>query len=214
MFLFILICISMQRSTHYFLIGILVKYQEDILINNCLEKQINSKKTTDLLLKIHKRCRNLYTVLFFPKKIICFVRSYFQYTLQTQFIYFWIRIHSKNCIPTNDLKLSISGKNIVSYIYDSFLVNDTLDEMLDESGDEEESDNIITQVLDEIGIEISGKVCRFWFNLIKCYTSIHTHSVRMVCKTIYMFWYQHFTFQCLKCPSNETYYSIIYLYTS
>lgn len=30
--------------------------------------------------------------------------------------------------------------------------------MLTESGDEEESDNIITQVLDEIGIEISGKV--------------------------------------------------------
>lgn len=38
------------------------------------------------------------------------------------------------------------------------LVNDTLDEMLTESGDEEESDNIVTQVLDEIGIEISGKV--------------------------------------------------------
>lgn len=31
--------------------------------------------------------------------------------------------------------------------------------MLTESGDEEESDNIVTQVLDEIGIEISGKVC-------------------------------------------------------
>lgn len=30
--------------------------------------------------------------------------------------------------------------------------------MLGESGDEEESDNIITQVLDEIGIEMSGKV--------------------------------------------------------
>lgn len=40
-----------------------------------------------------------------------------------------------------------------------FLVNDTLDDMLTESGDEEESDNIVTQVLDEIGIEISGKVC-------------------------------------------------------
>lgn len=39
------------------------------------------------------------------------------------------------------------------------LVNDTLDEMLTESGDEEESDNIVSQVLDEIGIEISGKVC-------------------------------------------------------
>lgn len=30
--------------------------------------------------------------------------------------------------------------------------------MLDESGDEEESDNIVTQVLDEIGIEFSGKM--------------------------------------------------------
>lgn len=38
------------------------------------------------------------------------------------------------------------------------MINDTLDEMLTESGDEEESDNIVTQVLDEIGIEISGKM--------------------------------------------------------
>ncbi|KAJ8916131.1 hypothetical protein NQ315_004498 [Exocentrus adspersus] len=38
------------------------------------------------------------------------------------------------------------------------MINDTLDDMLSESGDEEESDNIITQVLDEIGIEISGKM--------------------------------------------------------
>lgn len=33
-----------------------------------------------------------------------------------------------------------------------------MDDILAESGDEEESDNIVTQVLDEIGIEISGKV--------------------------------------------------------
>ncbi|GLV34562.1 Charged multivesicular body protein 2b [Carabus blaptoides fortunei] len=38
------------------------------------------------------------------------------------------------------------------------MINDTLDDMLGESGDEEESDNIITQVLDEIGIEVSGKM--------------------------------------------------------
>ena len=37
-------------------------------------------------------------------------------------------------------------------------VNDTLDEIFDESGDEEESQDIVNQVLDEIGIEISGKV--------------------------------------------------------
>ena len=39
-------------------------------------------------------------------------------------------------------------------------VNDTLDDVLCESGDEEEQDAIVTQVLDEIGIEISGKVCK------------------------------------------------------
>ncbi|KAG5869310.1 hypothetical protein JTB14_029055 [Gonioctena quinquepunctata] len=38
------------------------------------------------------------------------------------------------------------------------MINDTLDDMLTESGDEEESDNIISKVLDEIGIEISGVV--------------------------------------------------------
>lgn len=37
-------------------------------------------------------------------------------------------------------------------------VNDTLDDIFDESGDEEESQDIVNQVLDEIGIEISGKV--------------------------------------------------------
>jgi len=37
-------------------------------------------------------------------------------------------------------------------------VNDTLDEIFDDSGDEEESHDIVSQVLDEIGIEISGKV--------------------------------------------------------
>lgn len=38
------------------------------------------------------------------------------------------------------------------------MVNDTLDEMLTESGDEEESDMIVNKVLDEIGIEMSGKM--------------------------------------------------------
>lgn len=41
------------------------------------------------------------------------------------------------------------------------VVNDTLDDLLTESGDEEESDRIVTQVLDEIGIEITGKVRNF-----------------------------------------------------
>lgn len=37
-------------------------------------------------------------------------------------------------------------------------VNETLDSIFDESGDEEEQDAVVNQVLDEIGIEISGKV--------------------------------------------------------
>ncbi len=38
------------------------------------------------------------------------------------------------------------------------MMNDSLDDILTESGDEEEGDAIVNQVLDEIGIEISGKV--------------------------------------------------------
>ena len=37
-------------------------------------------------------------------------------------------------------------------------MNETLDDLLTESGDEEESDAVVNQVLDEIGIEISNKV--------------------------------------------------------
>ncbi|XP_062906570.1 charged multivesicular body protein 2b [Mobula hypostoma] len=38
------------------------------------------------------------------------------------------------------------------------MMNDTLDDIFNESGDEEESQDIVNQVLDEIGIEISGKM--------------------------------------------------------
>jgi len=38
------------------------------------------------------------------------------------------------------------------------MINDSLDNILDESGDEEEQDAVVQQVLDEIGIEISGKL--------------------------------------------------------
>jgi len=38
------------------------------------------------------------------------------------------------------------------------MMNDTLDDVLCDSGDEEEEDAIVNQVLDEIGIEISGKM--------------------------------------------------------
>lgn len=36
--------------------------------------------------------------------------------------------------------------------------------MLEESGDEEETNGIVNQVLDEIGIEISGKVIEIIFS--------------------------------------------------
>ena len=45
-------------------------------------------------------------------------------------------------------------------------VNDTLDDILGESGDESEEDAVINQVLDEIGIEISGKVVHILLNLL------------------------------------------------
>lgn len=38
------------------------------------------------------------------------------------------------------------------------MISDSLDNILDESGDEEEQDAIVQQVLDEIGIEITGKL--------------------------------------------------------
>merc|ERR1712037_88098 len=37
-------------------------------------------------------------------------------------------------------------------------MNDALDDILAESGDEEEEESIVNQVLEEIGIEISGKM--------------------------------------------------------
>ncbi|XP_051560398.1 charged multivesicular body protein 2b [Myxocyprinus asiaticus] len=38
------------------------------------------------------------------------------------------------------------------------MISDTLDELFEDSGDEDESQDIVNQVLDEIGIEISGKM--------------------------------------------------------
>jgi hypothetical protein len=43
-----------------------------------------------------------------------------------------------------------------------FAVNDTFDDLFEESGDEEEQDAIVNQVLDEIGLDISGRVCCFF----------------------------------------------------
>ena len=47
---------------------------------------------------------------------------------------------------------------MIHILYLLSIVNDTLESVFDESGDEEEQDAIVSQVLDEIGIEISGKV--------------------------------------------------------
>ena len=46
--------------------------------------------------------------------------------------------------------------NLIWYFI--FSVNDALDDILADSDDESEEQAVITQVLDEIGIEISGKV--------------------------------------------------------
>lgn len=54
--------------------------------------------------------------------------------------------------------MSYIVNNKLLIIFFSSSVNDTLDEIFSESGDEEESQDIVNQVLDEIGIEISGKV--------------------------------------------------------
>ena len=42
-------------------------------------------------------------------------------------------------------------------------VNESLDDILNDSDDEKETDAIVNQVLDEIGIEISGKVYEMKF---------------------------------------------------
>ena len=49
----------------------------------------------------------------------------------------------------------------------SLAVNETLDSILDESGDEEEQEAVVNQVLDEIGIEISGRVSKIRWNHFK-----------------------------------------------
>ena len=45
------------------------------------------------------------------------------------------------------------------------MMNDVLDDILNESGDEEEGESIVQQVLDEIGIDISSKVFENVMNL-------------------------------------------------
>ena len=99
------------------------------------------------------------------------------------------------------------------------LVDDTLDDILGESGDEEEQDAIVNQVLDEIGIEISGKVRQcsvlwvvnkfsnrhfktgyfnfiLWSFIFTLYPSPHPSqnermNILFACLCIHLFMYQH-----------------------
>ena len=45
-----------------------------------------------------------------------------------------------------------------TFVFVYYLVEDTLDSILGGSDDEAEEDAVISQVLDEIGIEVTGKV--------------------------------------------------------
>ena len=60
---------------------------------------------------------------------------------------------SEQCDSTFHKRLSPNESCLVF-----FSVNDALDDILADSDDESEEQAVITQVLDEIGIEISGKV--------------------------------------------------------
>ncbi len=52
-----------------------------------------------------------------------------------------------------------SDKSLIAVRF-YYAVNDTLDDILNDSADDEEEQAIVNKVLDEIGIEISGKVSR------------------------------------------------------
>lgn len=76
--------------------------------------------------------------------------------LSTDIIRFYchILVGTQACFPVFALVFLISLHHFLPHCP----VNDTLDDIFDGSGDEEESQDIVNQVLDEIGIEISGKV--------------------------------------------------------
>ncbi|KAK2147870.1 hypothetical protein LSH36_533g01057 [Paralvinella palmiformis] len=55
-------------------------------------------------------------------------------------------------------KTYIAGSKMQAIGTQTKVLSDTLDDMLEESGDESEEEAIVNKVLDEIGIEISGKL--------------------------------------------------------
>ena len=75
----------------------------------------------------------------------------------------------------NQIKLVNSYERCVIHF---LAVNETLDSILDESGDEEEQEAIVNQVLDEIGIEVSGRVSVEWGSIVKC-VKFHTDDVSL-----------------------------------
>lgn len=73
-------------------------------------------------------------------------------------------------------------------------MDDTLSSVLDESGDEEEQDAVVNQVLDEIGIEISGKVRA-------CFIIYVAKLIHLDVKNYEIFHYEDFLF-------NNYYYNV------
>ena len=65
-------------------------------------------------------------------------------------------------LPPNPPQVPSSGLGEITlrfeYQHIIFLVNDALDDILADSDDESEEQAVIDKVLDEIGIEITGKV--------------------------------------------------------
>ena len=80
------------------------------------------------------------------------------YYLNRQFLLSYKKIFFINA---KGKKYNFSGHMFVQRNNCCISVNDTLDDILTESGDEEEEDSIVNQVLDEIGIDIKGKVNKF-----------------------------------------------------
>lgn len=88
------------------------------------------------------------------------------------------------------------------------IVNDILDDIFGESGDEEEFDVVVSQVLDEIGIEIIGKV-KLSFIIIKYYIC---KDFVVICFLVYVFYFKIIRYKICKIYiSNCVLYKILYL---
>lgn len=90
------------------------------------------------------------------------------------------------------------------------IVNDILDDIFGESGDEEEFDVVVSQVLDEIGIEIIGKVyVKLSFIIIIYYIC---KDFVVICFLVYVFYFKILRYKiCRIYISNCVLYKILYL---